>query len=167
MSPLQCLFCDQPNPDAAKFCNECGTPLHFKPCPQCDGINGRFAESCYRCGAAFSPIARESDETLSPLREVSGPVPSVASPIDRLEKACKDARSEAHARRPFCVSTTRKYQQKTDLTGMRPATLRLIPRTAVRFGGEPAPDLIRGDASAPVGVDLACQTTPPVALTRS
>jgi len=54
------------------------------------------------------------------------------SPIDRLEKACKDARSEAHARRPFCVSTTRKYQQKTDLTGMHPATLRLIPRTAVR-----------------------------------
>lgn len=61
MTPLQCLFCDQRNPAGAKFCNECGTPLHFKPCPQCDGINGRFATGCYRCGAAFPTTTSEAD----------------------------------------------------------------------------------------------------------
>ena len=76
---LQCLFCDQGNPDGAKFCNECGTPLHFKPCPQCDGINGRFAEACYRCGAAFSSRVGEGDAApLSPQPDAGS---AVASPI--------------------------------------------------------------------------------------
>lgn len=56
MTMLQCLFCAQGNQEHAKFCNECGTPLHFKPCSQCDGINGRNADSCYRCGAAFAAL---------------------------------------------------------------------------------------------------------------
>jgi hypothetical protein len=48
----QCLFCDHINPAAAKFCNECGEPLHLKSCKQCEAINDRTARICYRCGAA-------------------------------------------------------------------------------------------------------------------
>jgi hypothetical protein len=76
---LQCLFCDQGNPGGAKFCNDCGTPLHFKPCPQCDGINGRFAEACYRCGAAFSSRAGEGDAAELSSQPDAGS--AVASPI--------------------------------------------------------------------------------------
>jgi hypothetical protein len=95
MSPLQCLFCDQTNPPAAKFCNECGTPLHFKPCPQCDGINGRFAGSCYRCGAAFSMVAGEDDAVLSPLHDAAGPVVSLAATAERLGAANEARAAEA------------------------------------------------------------------------
>jgi hypothetical protein len=66
MTALVCLFCDQSNPAAAKFCNECGTPLHFRPCPQCDGINARSASDCYRCGAAFAPLAADGAPAPAP-----------------------------------------------------------------------------------------------------
>ena len=58
--------------------------------------------------------------------------------INGFEERSKDAGSEAHARLPFCVSTTRQYQKKSDLTGMHPATHRLknnFPRTVVRRRG--------------------------------
>jgi hypothetical protein len=88
MTPLQCLFCDQGNPEEAKFCNECGTPLHFKPCPQCDGINGRFATGCYRCGAAFSAMGCEPPPSvLSPQPDASDTALPGVSQWDRLGAA--------------------------------------------------------------------------------
>jgi hypothetical protein len=30
-----CPFCDHHNPAGAKFCNDCGSSLHLKPCNQC------------------------------------------------------------------------------------------------------------------------------------
>ena len=57
MSSPKCLFCGHGNPADAKFCNECASPLHLKPCNECDAINDRSAESCYKCGADF-PIKR-------------------------------------------------------------------------------------------------------------
>ena len=47
----QCGFCGHANPESAKFCNECGSPLHLKPCGQCKAINDAAAETCYKCGA--------------------------------------------------------------------------------------------------------------------
>ena len=40
-------------PKVAKFCSDCGSPLHLKPCPQCEAINDVTAETCYQCGAPF------------------------------------------------------------------------------------------------------------------
>ena len=48
-----CLFCARANPGDASFCNECGTPLHLKPCRYCDAVNARTADRCYRCEAAL------------------------------------------------------------------------------------------------------------------
>ena len=48
-----CAFCEHHNPAGAKFCNECASPLHLKPCQQCDAVNDQGATSCYRCGATF------------------------------------------------------------------------------------------------------------------
>jgi hypothetical protein len=53
MDPLFCLFCARSNPADARFCNECGTPLDLKPCRQCDAVNPRVADRCYRCEAAL------------------------------------------------------------------------------------------------------------------
>ena len=46
-----CPFCDHRNPAGAKFCNDCGSPLHLKPCNQCDAVNHQAATNCYKCGA--------------------------------------------------------------------------------------------------------------------
>jgi hypothetical protein len=52
----QCPFCDHANPASAKFCNDCGSPLHLRPCKQCEAINNQAATNCYKCGAEF-PIS--------------------------------------------------------------------------------------------------------------
>src|SRR5690349_12326063 len=46
-----CSFCDHHNPAGAKFCNDCASPLHLKPCKRCDAINHQAATKCYKCGA--------------------------------------------------------------------------------------------------------------------
>jgi hypothetical protein len=51
MFASQCLFCGHANPAGAKFCNDCASPLHLKPCEQCDAINDKPATICYKCGA--------------------------------------------------------------------------------------------------------------------
>ncbi len=62
MFPHQCLFCDHVNPVGAKFCNDCGSPLHLKPCKQCEAINDHAAENCYQCGAADPALVIASRE---------------------------------------------------------------------------------------------------------
>src|SRR5437773_4296700 len=57
----RCVFCGHGNPAGAKFCNECASPLHLKPCNECDAINDRSADSCYKCGADF-PMERATIE---------------------------------------------------------------------------------------------------------
>ena len=53
MSTSSCRFCAHANPGGAKFCNDCGSPLHLKPCPQCEAITDVSAQSCHQCGAPF------------------------------------------------------------------------------------------------------------------
>lgn len=64
MPMYRCSFCEHANPLAAKFCNECGSPLNLKPCPQCDSVNGATSKACYMCGAFF-PL-RGSDPEAAP-----------------------------------------------------------------------------------------------------
>jgi len=49
--PSQCSFCGHGNPFGAKYCNECGSPLNFKPCAECGAVNEGSALGCYKCGA--------------------------------------------------------------------------------------------------------------------
>jgi ribosomal protein L40E len=53
MFASQCLFCGHTNPAGAKFCNDCASPMHLKPCNRCDAINDLPAKNCYKCGAEF------------------------------------------------------------------------------------------------------------------
>ena len=67
-----CAFCDHRNPAGAKFCNDCASPLHLKPCRRCDAVNDQAATSCYKCGAACpvslgntTPVLPAADATLA------------------------------------------------------------------------------------------------------
>ena len=51
-----CPFCNHANPAGAKYCNDCGSPLHLKPCNRCEAINDEVASDCYKCGAEFPVI---------------------------------------------------------------------------------------------------------------
>jgi hypothetical protein len=55
MQSTDCPFCKHVNPAGAKFCNECGSPLHLAPCPHCDAVNHVDDVQCYRCGASLAP----------------------------------------------------------------------------------------------------------------
>ena len=44
-----CEGCQHQNPDGARFCNECGTPLKRK-CPGCQAENPPKAKFCSECG---------------------------------------------------------------------------------------------------------------------
>jgi hypothetical protein len=57
----QCLFCSHVNPASAKFCNDCGSPLHLKPCSQCDTVNDRAAKNCFKCRTEFPVLATPSE----------------------------------------------------------------------------------------------------------
>ncbi len=51
---LRCLFCNHLNLAGARFCNECGSPLHLQPCNHCGAIDKRTASKCYKCGEALA-----------------------------------------------------------------------------------------------------------------
>jgi len=68
MVVLQCLFCEHGNRAGAKFCEDCGSPLHLKLCKSCEAINQRDAESCHKCGTKF-PIRPALPVGASPERQ--------------------------------------------------------------------------------------------------
>ena len=59
MPRLACKFCAHSNPEGSKFCNECGSPLNFAPCPRCEAINSVSDRECFQCGAPLSWFAAE------------------------------------------------------------------------------------------------------------
>jgi ribosomal protein L40E len=75
-----CAFCDHRNPAGAKFCNDCASPLHLKPCKQCDAVNDQAATNCYKCGAAC-PVLFSTPEA-TPVLPAADSTPAWATPGD-------------------------------------------------------------------------------------
>ena len=65
MSLSHCRFCAHDNPERARFCNECGSPLHLKPCPRCEAVNEDQAVRCYECGASLTDELPETAEAVA------------------------------------------------------------------------------------------------------
>lgn len=88
MSTLSCRFCEHRNPAGAKFCNECGSPLAFKPCPNCEAIADASAEQCHQCGTLFESIGMtevevHADAAGDGAMEVESTVgPATVAPLD-------------------------------------------------------------------------------------
>ena len=59
-----CRFCDHHNPASSKFCNDCGSPLHLRPCNQCQAVNDQAATYCYQCGAQYPALSTTSGSKL-------------------------------------------------------------------------------------------------------
>ena len=75
-----CAFCDHRNPVGAKFCNDCASPLHLKPCKQCDAVNDQAATDCYKCGAAW-PVSSETSRS-TPVLASPDSMPAWSAPGD-------------------------------------------------------------------------------------
>ena len=75
-----CRFCDHHNPVGANFCNDCGSPLHLKPCNQCDAVNLQAATNCYKCGAECPALFTTPEAT--PVLPAADPAPAWATPGD-------------------------------------------------------------------------------------
>ena len=72
MVPLQCLVCDHVNPAGAKFCNDCGSPLHVKQCSRCETVNDQAAKNCSKCGTEFPvPSPRSEAPPISSAQAVA------------------------------------------------------------------------------------------------
>jgi len=92
---LICPQCQFENPDTNKFCQQCGTSLTHKPCPECDTQVAYGAKQCPKCGTFTgtvwraiihqSKITTQSDLISSPLsgkldKESLNPPPNVSDP---------------------------------------------------------------------------------------
>ena len=75
-----CRFCDRHNPAGARFCNDCGSPLHLKPCNQCGAVNHQAATNCYKCGAEYPELFTTPEAT--PLLPAADPKPASATTSD-------------------------------------------------------------------------------------
>jgi ribosomal protein L40E len=92
----QCCFCDHTNPATAKFCNECGSPLHLKPCRQCEAINDIGAKTCYKCGAVDPALA------IAPEPDVAEPAGETA--VDTTLAGPSHAQRRTHVRAAVAVA---------------------------------------------------------------
>jgi len=71
----RCPFCTHSNPSGARFCNECGSPLHLRPCEHCEAVNDVLSRECHRCGAPLR-IERQREPVHEPaLAHVGGATP--------------------------------------------------------------------------------------------
>jgi ribosomal protein L40E len=75
-----CRFCDRHNPAGARFCNDCGSPLHLKPCNQCGAVNHHTATNCDKCGAEYPELFTTPEAT--PLLPAADPTPVPATTTD-------------------------------------------------------------------------------------
>jgi RNA polymerase subunit RPABC4/transcription elongation factor Spt4 len=92
MSTSSCRFCAHVNPEGAKFCNDCGSPLHLKPCPQCEGITDVSAENCHQCGAPFvtsgAADALAKSIPANPIADATRDEPEIRAHIPESLAAC-------------------------------------------------------------------------------
>lgn len=49
-------YCQHENKPGARFCADCGAPLHLKPCAKCGKIDDVTVKTCAGCGTAFPTI---------------------------------------------------------------------------------------------------------------
>lgn len=59
MFAVQCSFCQHENVPGARFCAECGSPLHLRVCPNpdCGKVSDVNATRCEYCGTVLPKIA--------------------------------------------------------------------------------------------------------------
>ena len=85
MFATKCSFCQFDNVPGARFCAECGSPLHLKVCPGCGKVSDVTATTCEHCHAPFPRI-------------------DLTPPVTAAEKAAAPPPAAAHKSPPVKVS---------------------------------------------------------------
>ena len=137
-----CAFCDHRNPAGAKFCNECASPLHLKPCSKCDAVNHQTATNCYKCGAACSVLFGTSEATS--VLPAADPMPAWARP--------SDIAVAATVTEPHCATSP----FRADWRLLRPGQLVLEGIATILIAGAYA--AYRINAATPDAMAIASQT---------
>ena len=83
---MHCATCQSDNPEGAKFCIECGTPLHNR-CAQCGTNNLARAKFCSECGIAL--VSGASLLVARPEASLPPPLPSTQHPTPRTQSAAE------------------------------------------------------------------------------
>ena len=82
MFAVQCSFCQHENVPGARFCAECGSPLHLRVCPNpdCGKVSDVNAMRCEHCGTVFPKIALaepgKPDEIVAPVATAQDNAPA-------------------------------------------------------------------------------------------
>src|SRR6185312_583020 len=134
-----CPFCDHRNPADARFCNECASPLHLKPCYQCNRVNEQAATHCYECGTAFASLPRTPDAT-----QMSPPVDLASARATSSDAA--DPAIRTH--RPFAAPVLRACRdlRRPGLLIASVATLLIAGAYATHYIDARAPDATQGSS---------------------
>jgi hypothetical protein len=65
MFATKCSFCQHDNTPGARFCADCGSPLHLQVCASCGKVSDVSAKACEFCQAVF-PIQELSPAEATP-----------------------------------------------------------------------------------------------------
>jgi hypothetical protein len=65
MFATKCSFCQHDNTPGARFCADCGSPLHLQVCASCGKVSDVTAKACEFCQAVF-PIQELSPAEVTP-----------------------------------------------------------------------------------------------------
>ena len=119
---LSCRFCHHANPSGAKFCNECGSPLHLRPCPRCEAVTDASAGACISASTRADGVRAGSSRRA---RAVSSAPQCSSEPDARSSAAAIGAQADnislPHSARPASPPLRRKR---------RPGSR---PRSATRY----------------------------------
>lgn len=140
-----CRFCGHGNPGGAKFCNDCGSPLHLRPCAFCQAINDADAARCHVCDAALAlpdtPVAAEPPPAAAGSIAQAPEVAASRVPSPRIARALIVLLAVVAAPSAYYV-----YRQARDHEPPRPA----LPRGTPVEGIAPSPVSAAGERGADV-----------------
>jgi hypothetical protein len=66
MFATKCSFCQHDNTPGARFCADCGSPLHLQVCASCGKVSDVTAKACEFCQAVFPVQELSPAETTPP-----------------------------------------------------------------------------------------------------
>ena len=128
----KCLFCDHTNPADAKYCNECGSPLHLQLCKQCDAINDAAAKICHKCGTAIAtPVITPDLAALTPVAESIAAVTSGYAGLEREHPSPSRTTAESQ------VSRVRRPASHATASDSDVEAVAVAPRSHDPYGRSP------------------------------
>jgi ribosomal protein L40E len=99
VSAYSCPFCDRANPPGAKYCNECGSPLHLTPCRRCGAVNHVTDAQCHQCGGSTGRAVADAMPVDAQLREVEALLRGFEYQLGAGEERAEHEAPAAEARR--------------------------------------------------------------------